>query len=319
MNVSVENNRLVPWSIYALALSICLIGPTCRSAQSQSGSSETALMAKRIAQASELKSGADSYVLQAKKFHETAEHLIAESKQLEGEARVLAQNSQGKDALKGSAQFSQGVQFGAPPPLKLSATQYSAALNQYSGDVAKFSEHAQQYDVHLQKFNAEIGACHASDQAYVANLKKYEMHLQEFHVPNLRLPSVAIATGTIKPPHLCPAMMVSEGQANQITGTYFNDQLRLVEAQQNLQQAERQLRNSAIPAGLANQKLETEIKRGQGERDLAVEFGKLREEYDLLKTEKERIASANKPASPTSPKGTAITTKVQGKVQKSKG
>jgi hypothetical protein len=146
------------------------------------------------------------------------------------------------------------------------------------------------------------------------------MHLQEFHAPNLRLPSVAMATGAIRPPHLCPAMVVSEGQAAQITGTYFNDQLRVLQAQQNLQLAEKQLRDTKVGANLANQKLETEIKRGQGERDLAVEFGKLREEYDLLKTEKERIASANKLASPTTQKGTTVTTKVQGKLQnKAKG
>jgi hypothetical protein len=326
MNVSKENNGVVRYSFYAIALTFCLIGPNCRIAQGQSAQSETALMAKRIAQASELKSGADNYILEAKKFHQTAQGLISESRSLESEARLLAQNLQAqsvpsrKDPLKGSANFSQGVQIGAPPPLKLTAAQYSAALNQYSSDVVKFTEHAQQYDSHLQKFNTEIGACHANDQAYAANLKKYEMHLQEFHMPNLRLPSVAIATGVIRPPHLCPAMMVSEGEALQITGKYFNDQLRLVSAQQQLQTAEKQLRDTQKGMGLANQKLETEIKRGQGERDLAVEFGKLQEEYDLLKTEKERIASANKLSSPTSAKGTTVTTKVQGKVQnKAKG
>jgi hypothetical protein len=326
MNVSARINPAVLLPLYAVTLTFCLVGPNCLIAQSEGVQSETALMAKRVAQASELKSGADSYVLRAKRFHQTAQDLISESKGLENEALLLAQNLKdqsgqlSKDPLKGSANFTQGIQFGAPPPLKLTAAQYGAALNQYSGDIQKFTEHAQLYDAHLQKFNAEIGACHANDQAYAANLKKLEMHLQEFHMPNLRLPSVAIATGTIRPPHLCPAMMVSEAEGQQITDKYFNDQLRLVAAQQQLQSAEKQLRNTQTGMGLANQKLETEIKRGQGERDLAVEFGKLREEYDLLKTEKERIASANKLASPTSAKGTAVTTKVQGKIQnKAKG
>jgi hypothetical protein len=326
MKVLVEKYRSVEPSFFAAVVALCLAGSTCQRAYSQSSQSETTLMAKRIAQAAELKSGADQYISQAKQFHRMAPGLISESQNLATEAQLLAQNlkpqtAQASDnALKGSAHFSQGIHFGSPPPLRLNASQYQAALSQYSNDISKFAEHAQQYDSHLQKFNSEIGACHASDQAYADNLKKYEMHLQEFHVPNLRLPSVALATGAIRPPHLCRAMVVSEGQAAQITGTYFNDQLRLVEAQQKLQLAEKQLRDTQKGIGLANQKLETEIKRGQGERDLAVEFGKLREEYDLLKTEKERIASANKLASPTSPKGTAVTTKVQGKIQnKAKG
>src|SRR5271170_7826100 len=105
MNLSARKNRAVQWPLYAVALTFCLVGPNCLIAKSQSAQSETALMAKRIAQASELKSGADSYVLQAKRFHQTAQDLISESKGLENEALLLAQNlkdrsgQSSKDAL----------------------------------------------------------------------------------------------------------------------------------------------------------------------------------------------------------------------------
>jgi hypothetical protein len=310
-----DKKRMNPLALRALAVGVFLVGMDDACARAQGVPSEADLMARRIQQASELKAGAERYVVQARKFHRSAEALIAESKNLENEARLLSQNSPNTgEPLKGSAKFTQGIHLTAPAPLKLTTAQYALALNQYSSDISKFAEHAQLYNLHLAKFNTEIGACHANDQAYADNLKKYGMHINEFHLPNLRLPSTAIATGLIRPPHLCRAMVVSEGEASHITNSYFNDQLRLLDAQQRLETAESQLQASQQGVGLARQKLETEIKRGQGERDLAIEFGKLREEYDLLKTEQERIASANKLAAPPASKGT-VSTKVQGKIQ----
>jgi len=318
----------IPFAAIAILFTAVNFSSGRLSATGQNLQAETNTTARRIEQATDLKRGADEYIREANAFHKTAKDTIKEADNLAAEAIYLAQSLKSETSttssqqdsapsapiLKGSAKFSDGIHPGTLPPLKLSTEEYKSALNQYTGDVSKFVEHSELYNAHLSNFDTQIGACHASQEAYAENLRKYEMHLSEFHLPDLRLPSVALKTGVIKPPHICPQMMLSEDGAKSMVNTYFNDQLRVFAAEQGLRTAEQQLQTARQGAGVANAKLETEIKRGKAERDLAIEFGKLREEYDLLKTERDRIASINKPAVQTAVQGTTIK-RVQGKLQ----
>jgi len=265
-------------------------------AQTPNLSCDAPLMSERIEQATRLKAEADNYIKHAQKFHEYAEKQILEAQKLEGEAKVM-----------------QGV-TPVVPTLKMNAAQYQSAVKQYSDDLNQFIGHASTYNGHMQSFDREMGQCHANEDKYLASLKEYELHLEKFHVPNLRMPDVAMhAMPVIKPPHVCHALVMSEDDARSMTSQYFNDQLRLLSAEQSLNQAEGQLQAARVGANVVNAKLNTEILRQKREQALAMEFGKLKEEYDLLLDERNRIATINKP---TQSKSTgAVVTKVQGTIK----
>jgi hypothetical protein len=254
------------------------------------------LMSERIEQATRLKGVADDYIRYTQGFHEYAEKQILEAQKLEGEAKVM-----------------QGV-MPVIPNLKMNGPQYQEAVKQYSDDLSQFVGHASTYNGHMQTFDREMGQCHANEDKYLASLKEYELHLEKFHVPNLRLPDVAMrAMPVVRPPHICHALVMSEDQARSMSSQYFNDQLKLLAAEQSLNHAEGQLRLAQQGSNVVNAKLNTEILRQKREQELAMEFGKLKEEYDLLLDERNRIATINKPAGSKSTG--AVITKVQGKIK----
>jgi len=236
-------------------------------------------MQLRCEQAASLKAIADDYVRQAREFHRQADLQIAEAKRLKGEARYL----EGITSKSGIT----------TAPLRLSPEQARAAINQYTGDLSQFLGHAQAYNEHMKLFDQQMGRCQANEDRYQASLKVYELHLQQFHLPNLALPTAALSTGLIRPPHICQAMVLSEGEAASVAGRFLSDQAKVLSAERQLARAEADLSASQQAAGMANAKLETEILRGQREKALAVEFGKLKEEYDMLVVERERLASIN--------------------------
>jgi hypothetical protein len=254
------------------------------------------LMSERIEQATRLKGVADDYIRYTQSFHEYAEKQILEAQKLEGEAKVM-----------------QGV-MPVIPNLKMNGPQYQEAVKQYSDDLSQFVGHASTYNGHMQIFDREMGQCHANEDKYLASLKEYELHLEKFHVPNLRLPDVAMrAMPVVRPPHICHALVMSEDQARSMSSQYFNDQLKLLAAEQSLNHAEGQLRLAQQGSNVVNAKLNTEILRQKREQELAMEFGKLKEEYDLLLDERNRIATINKPAGSKSTG--AVITKVQGQIK----
>jgi len=274
----------------------------------QSTDCQSCKMGERIRQATELKSGFEQFIDEAQSFHKVAQQQILEAQKLEGEAQKL----------EGSAQFQQGTTGTLHPQMvKLSATQLKAAAQLYSGDLSKFMLHAEQYNAHATQFDQQMGRCKASEDLYKANLQKYALHLQEFHLPEINLPSQAMAMGVIKPPHICPAMLAKHGEAQSMVNQYYNDQVRLLSAEQQLTNAETDLQAARQKAGLSDAELQKEIVRGQREQTLALEFGRLKDEYDMLLTEKDRIASSSKGGGKVTSAQTSskAQTNVQGKVQ----
>ena len=288
--------------IASIALSSQIAG------HAQSTDCQSCNMDERIRQATELKSGFEEFIDEAKSFHKQAQKQILEAQKLQGEAQKL----------EGSAQFQLGTTGTLHPQIaKLSATQLKAAAQQYSGDLSKFIAHAEQYNAHATQFDQQLGRCKASEDLYKANLQKYELHLQEFHLPDITLPSQAMAMGVIKPPHICPAMLAKHGEAQSMVNQYYNDQVRLLSAEQQLNNAETGLQAARQKAGLSDAELQKEIVRGQREQTLALEFGRLKDEYDMLLTEKDRIASSSKGGGNVTSAQTSskAQTNVQGKVQ----
>jgi len=203
-----------------------------------------------------------------KSYHHQAMVLIAQSRKLQGEAEVLQTRT---PVLPGYT--------------KLTPAQYQAAMKQYNSDVEAFAAHAGAYDQHLQNFQSTIGECHANDQALNSIIKKYEIHVDQFHVPN--------QLGAIRPPHICKRMQAAFGDMSGEANSMLMDQKRVLEAQAALAKTEATLQNAEGEAPGVHQKAMTEARREQGEQALVAEFSRLKDEYDLLKVEKDRLAGNN--------------------------
>ena len=228
----------------------------------------------------------------AKAFHLTVDHLVAQAGHLEGEARALqnvklAQNAPDKKStLKGAAEMMHTNAPVLPLPGKLSKEQYEMGAKQYKNDVNNFAAHAQAYDAHLKEFQKSVGECHAGEKALDAVLKKYEIHVSDFHIQMQQV--------KLRPPHICRRMQETvDRDFNQIANSMMNDQRRVMEAEQKLQKTEAELQNAEQANAVVGTKAANEAKREEGEKALAGEFGRLKEEYDLLKMERDRLATVN--------------------------
>ncbi|HEY9677965.1 MAG TPA: hypothetical protein V6C76_08140 [Drouetiella sp.] len=191
---------------------------------------------------------------QAQQLHGSAEKSISNANRLAGEAHSLV--------------------------LKAGTPQFKTAVAQYSGDLALFRAHAEQYNAHLDDFRKTVGECHAGEAAYEASLKSYQLHVDMFHVPNLN---------SVKPPHICRNMQMSQDEATRLAYSMRNDQLRVLKAENNLNMEEQKLAQAKAAEMLNEKKAVNAAIRDKREQLLAGEFGKLKEEYDLLKVENQAL------------------------------
>ena len=115
-------------------------------------------------------------------------------------------------------------------------------------------------------------------------LKKYEIHVGEFH----------INTADIRPPHICGVLQATVNRDfTSIANTMVADQMRVLRAEGQLQAQEVDLRNAEQASAAGNMKVMDRVKREESEQALAGEFNRLQIEYELVKSEKDRLASAN--------------------------
>jgi hypothetical protein len=80
--------------------------------------------------------------------------------------------------------------------------------------------------------------------------------------------------------------------STQINGMMM-DQKRVMEATNELSHTEGQLQNAEAAIASTHTKAINEAKRQEGEQALAAEFNKLKDEYELLKVEKDQLAGNN--------------------------
>jgi hypothetical protein len=199
-------------------------------------------------------------------FHQNAETLIAQATKLKGQARIL-QTKVPTLPLQG----------------KMSAAEYALGAKQYGADLADFRNHAQAYQGHLKQFQSTIGECHAHAAALDNVLKKYEIHVGEFH----------INTADIRPPHICGALQMTVNRDfTSIANQMVSDQMRVLQAEGQLRTQEADLRNAEQASAAGSIKAMDRVKREENEQALAGEFGRLQIEYELLKSQKDRLATA---------------------------
>lgn len=212
---------------------------------------------------------------------QNASRLIAQNKALNDAATKLHGKAETDinqaNRLKGQAQ--QLI-------LKVGTPQFKAAAAQYSNDISQFREHANQYNAHLADFGKTIGECHAGQKAYEESLRGYELHVKQFHIP---------ALNDIRPPHICGELNMSASQTARVANQMREDRIRVVQAEKELNDQEMKL-GLAEKAELINSKKAVNASiRAQREQELAGEFGKLKEEYDLLKIENKALGGGSSP------------------------
>lgn len=195
----------------------------------------------------------------AKQLHEKNELLIAQAKNLKGRATQLHTVPTNL------------------PPVKLQGRQLHEAKNQFNIDVQKFKDNADLYRAHLDEFRKQVGECAAAQAAYKEACKRYEMHCQQYHMPN------------IEPPHICLEMDMSASQASDVAASLMNDQMRAIRAERELRDTNEKVRDLEQASAKADVNAEKQAQRMKREQELAAEFGRLRQEYDLLEIERKAI------------------------------
>lgn len=269
-----------------LAIGLLLLGVAVARAQTAPNACHDEKMQRRIESARDILSEADKFRARAEAFHKRAEFQIAEAKKLKGKAEILQTRIPA-----------------VPGTLKLNGAQLEAAKSQYAADLKEFAAHARAYNLHLRQFQQTVGECHASNVTLNNVLRKYDLHLEQFHIPDL--------AARIRPPHICGELAETLGaETESIASRIMHDQLRVIDAEQRLRVAEQKLQVAEAVAPSIQDKAVNASIRAQSEQQLMAEFGRLRQEYDLLKMANQRLAGT------MTGTGKLARTSVAGKIQK---
>ncbi|NJL73102.1 MAG: hypothetical protein HC888_16935 [Candidatus Competibacteraceae bacterium] len=147
------------------------------------------------------------------------------------------------------------------------------ALDQYKRDLGTFSSHVGAYKAHLEQVEKELGHCKSSEKAYAEHLRKYSLHTDQFHIPN------------VPPPHICEELQISEAENARLANQLKIDRERLAQAEMSLAENEARLKDSLRQNQHADQALLKRSRMLEEERKLAGEFESLKTELDLLNTQ----------------------------------
>ncbi|MBX9669499.1 MAG: hypothetical protein K2X93_17890 [Candidatus Obscuribacterales bacterium] len=219
----------------------------------------------RFHQARYLIESCRDYIKVAKPLHEKMEQQILIAKTLKGKADMLINN----------------IPAVAPPKLKGLALQ--SATQDYTKDLQSFVNHADQYKMNLQIFRNTIGECRAAQAAYDRQRNQYDLHCNQFHVTGL---------SDIEPPHICGALGLTEGEAGHISGMLRADEQRLSQTMQELRQTNALVQESRNMVAANINASAHDAMRQKEEQKLSKEFGRLREEYELLKIQSNMLGTA---------------------------
>lgn len=176
------------------------------------------------------------------------------------------------------------------------------AAKTYEADLAAFKAHAAAYQAHQAEVERTIGFCAQAQAEYNEMVKQLTLHTSLFHQPNF---------SDIRPPHVCHAMNISTGEAQQMNNQMRIDEERVARSEYDLQHAEDKLATAAMRNAAADKPLEAKSRVLDAERQLTGEFAALKTEYELLHTQHDALAAAGLVKAPT-------LTKVTGKVKSAK-
>ncbi len=225
------------------------------------------LMKERVQSAEQIISDISKLEASQKQLHAQTELRIAQATRLKGEARILENKIPSK-----------------PLNAKLIEEQLQEAQQKYKADIKEFAAHAAAYNQHLQQFQATIGECHANNKALATVIDRYQIHVQQFHLPMT----------SIKPPHICGRMAGQVGDLSHVANQMMYDQLRLMQTEGELLNEQSALRASQATSASLKDKATSAALRAQNEEQLVADFGRLHEEYTLLKSEKDYLDGAIK-------------------------
>lgn len=194
-----------------------------------------------------------------------------------GAAEKPASTAPSAEKLSGRASQLQTVPTPNVPLIKLKGLQLQQAQKQFNDDVNNFKVHASEYNKNLNLFRSQIGECHAAQEAFQGLHKKYEMHCNQYHMEN------------IPPPHLCIDLTVSAAEASSMANQLMNDQMRALRAEAQLKLEETRLAQLEGASAAADKMVVKESDRARREKQLAGQFGRLRQEWELLEIERKTI------------------------------
>ncbi len=202
------------------------------------------------------------FIRKAKPLHEKMQEQILIAKTLKGEANMLLNR----------------VPAVAPPKLQGAALQ--AAMGEYSRSLQAFVNNTDRYKANLNNFQLTIGDCQRAQQTYNAQRQQYGLHCDQFHVQGLTM---------VEPPHICGALNLTAGEASQISGLLRADEQRLQKTMGDLNTAGALVAESRnlVAANLSNTAHDSI--RQREEEKLAKQFGRLKEEYEMLKIQNKML------------------------------
>ncbi len=205
---------------------------------------------------------AEHEVCQSASRIESARELLAEGKDFRLNASQSSVNMQ--DAIRKARGLNEQAR-------KLQASQ--ADLDQYNRDLKAFKAHVDAYRAHMQQVGRDLGHCRASEKAYAEHVRKYSLHTDQFHMPN------------VPPPHICEELQLSEEENAKMANQLRNDRDRLARAEAELAQSEARLNDKVAENDHADRALLNRSRLAEEEKKLSSEFAALKTELELLNTQ----------------------------------
>lgn len=215
----------------------------------------------RIESARHLISQAEDFKLKASQFHMHAESSANSAKKLQADAKKLQADANKLQALSNTAR--------------------REANKDFMANLQSFKDHANQYRSHLEQVEKDLGFCKESEAQYQSQLKQYSLHVEQFHIPSIR------------PPHICGQLQVSESQAARMANSIREDQMRLIKSEANLAAAEGKLENAMQASMQSDAMLLKRSKLTEAERKLSGEFAALKTEYELLNIQRSALTGGH--------------------------
>ncbi|HEY9734344.1 MAG TPA: hypothetical protein V6C89_20705 [Drouetiella sp.] len=191
--------------------------------------------------------------------------------------------------------------------LRMSESQLKEAVAQYASDLKQFYLHVTDYHSSQVALKKQIGECTENEQQWQLKLQKDKLKLNSVviatGVPNLPPPPATppdippprvccarcLITGRCGAGHLGPNNTGSSGGVGSAGGLSQADKARLQQASQDLARTEGNLQIATQENSFTSQKAINEAEIEQSQQNLAEKFGRLQQEYDMLKIEKEAL------------------------------
>ncbi len=126
------------------------------------------------------------------------------------------------------------------------------------------------------------GECHANKATDDQMAQKYALHVERFHQPGIR------------PPRMCGALNLTQAEASSYSWMMAPDLHRVGGAETAPRQEENKLSRNKATAAVVAKHLQSDAPRGDQEQQLAAEFKRLKQDYDLLQTEESCLKGGKK-------------------------